>query len=350
MPVNLINIYSTRNIGDAAILSALAVMSPDGQASGRIPDARPWPVTGLINSDVCDQAMPFVSVGGDIFNNARPYFVTRRFMTNLAALVSDAPRTMLFGQSIPRSCKALSFRLLSRAMRRLSSVTVRDAESWRRLRSMGVNADLSYDTAFALPCASDGFERGAAILAGYGLDPERTALLSLRGFDSMYPGDEGDFIKRLAATADLLSRRGHQCAVVIQAEAGEGDSDVKLAALLNSHSSITIINPASDSAAGPVANLMAILAAANIVIAVRYHTAVLRLLSGRMPVVLSYSNKTRDLIDRLGLPGWDIDTFDPAEVAAAAERTAGRNYDPSVQARCVRDHFKAGLQKAGYRP
>jgi polysaccharide pyruvyl transferase WcaK-like protein len=43
------------------------------------------------------------------------------------------------------------------------------------------------------------------------------------------------------------------------------------------------------------------------VIAVRYHTAVLSLATGRIPYNIHYSNKGRDLCERLGVPGCPLE-------------------------------------------
>ncbi len=79
-----------------------------------------------------------VSVGGDIFNNARPKLVTRRFLELVQELRSHDPRSsFVFGQGLPSSCKGLSLAWLAHAMGRLSSVTVRDTLSHARLQGRG---------------------------------------------------------------------------------------------------------------------------------------------------------------------------------------------------------------------
>ena len=89
------------------------------------------------------------------------------------------------------------------------------------------------------------------------------------------------------------------------------------------------------------------LAAANVVVAVRYHTAVLRMLAGRHAYVLSYSNKTRDLIDRLGSPGCDLDAFDPDQSIRSIEDSAELCFDPTIAQHSVRQDFARDLARAG---
>jgi len=348
MPLNFINIYSTRNVGDAAILMALARMAPDGRAFGRVPDEAPLLVPGLTHVSQLSDGFPRVSVGGDIFNNARPYFVTRRFLANLMELRVDAPRTILFGQSIPRSCRSLGFLLLASTLKRMASVTVRDEESWRRLRLAGVQAHLSYDSAFGLDMPSQAALKGSRMLAAAGLDARKTVLLSLRGFDRMYPEDEGLFLRKMETLARALKDRGHACGVLIQADAVGSDSDRALAQRLHDSVGTTTVDIVSGNGGNPVEALQCVLAAANIVVAVRYHTAVLRMLAGRCAYVLSYSNKSRDLIDRLGAPGCDLSSFDPEASVRFAEASGDRAFDPGSASRSVRESFMRDLARTGH--
>ena len=348
MPINLINLYSTRNIGDAAILAALASMSPDRQAYARIPDLAPLPVPGLVAADRCDPQAPLISVGGDIFNNNRPWFFTRRFLDNLRELTADSDRTAVFGQSVPRSCRGLAFSSLARVMRRLPSITVRDEESWRRLRTAGVKANLSHDAAFALEPTADAEVRGASILAAKGLAPAKTALFSLRGFDRMYPHDQELFNRAIGQTMTKLVAQGHQCVILIQADAEGSDSDVAIARKLQMTGlPVKTLDLVHDHTGNPVAEMIAVLASANIVFAVRYHTAILRLVAGRMPVVISYSNKTRDLIDRLSLPGMNIEDMDADALIALGLQSAGKMFSPEGLRSSVRQSFAAMMKELG---
>jgi len=133
--LRLINVYSTSNIGDAAIYASFSNMAqafdvywPDNQTElqQHLADA----VLPMHNEASMDVNL---SVGGDIFNNARESFITKTFIHNLRQLLQNSNHTGLFGQSIPRSCHGLSFKLLSMTLKRLAAVTVRDVESHDRL-------------------------------------------------------------------------------------------------------------------------------------------------------------------------------------------------------------------------
>ena len=156
--LQLINAYSTNNVGDAAIYNALLTMSqqygfdqvvlPNIAESREVLQQRVGNIEKQFSS-VSSTQQSLLAVGGDIFNNSRPSFITRQFLKNAAQLSIAPKRTALFGQSIPRSCHGMSFQWLCRYLKKVASVTVRDQESFQRLQQAGVNAKLSYDSVFA---------------------------------------------------------------------------------------------------------------------------------------------------------------------------------------------------------
>ena len=230
--IALINAYSTRNLGDAAIMKSLTAMIPDGRAQVVLADEQPVFVPGVDVVADLDGARQFISVGGDIFNNARPSLVTRAFLGNIASVTRRPEQTMLFGQTVPSSCGWLGRPLLARALRQVGAVVVRDCESFSLLRRHGVDARLSFDAAFALAPTDRGVWSAAALFAAAGLQPERTALISVRSFDSIYRHDEVSFLDRMARTAELLIGRGHQVAVMVQSDVNTRDSDSAIVRLL----------------------------------------------------------------------------------------------------------------------
>ena len=344
--IGLLNAYSTRNLGDSAIMSAIAGLCGEHQVVASVRDASPLPVAGVELRSGLDRCNAFVSVGGDIFNNARPWFVTRSFLRNVTELRNRASRTIVFGQTIPSSCKGLGLALLARALSQTSAVVVRDAESARVLKRHGVDAVLSYDVAFSLndcPCA---VARARTLYDQSGLDPDRTALISVRGFDSLYPHDSSLFQVRMARLAQRLLARGHQVAVLIQSDAGRNDSDREIAEkLIEGVPGLRIVdlfaNPHDEDR---VATLMSVIAQANIVVAVRYHTAVLRLAAGRHAYHLHYSRKGQDLSNRLGLDGCSLGSFEPDQALDAIEYSADRIFDVAPVARHVRQSFAQAFE------
>jgi len=346
MNLQLLNEYTSHNLGDAVIYETIAQLAAPRRVTTTLRDEDGRFARGVVAGGPDLQASVHVSVGGDIFNNARPRFMTRRFVHNLRALAAPDPaRTFLFGQSIPHSCRGLSLQLLARVLRRLSSVTVRDADSAARLRALGVDATLSWDLAFGYRPAPGCAAAGRALFARSGIDPARAVLLSVREFDAMYPQDSARFEARMAELARLLHARGHAPAVLVQATAAGADSDHAVARRLRQAvPQLGLLDPFAVGAGHhPVDALVGALAQARSVVAVRYHTAVLRLLAGRVPYSLHYSVKGADLAQRLALPGDALDSFDPRTALVAIERSIGQAHDASDQRTHVRHGFAQAL-------
>lgn len=335
MKIGLINLYSTRNAGDAAIYAALSKILHGHEVLALAEPGRLGHLQGIATAPLHSECDAYISVGGDIFNNARPRLVTRTFLSNLAQLARHSRRTLLFGQSIPASCRGLAFRLLCQVLKSLPSVTVRDKESWQRLRRAGVDAHLSYDLAFSHHPSPVALGEALAVFAGHQLDPARTVLLSLRGFDPMYPHDERRFVATLVNLCRLLREAHMQPALLLQS-AAEGD-DLALAFAIAEQTPgvpiIGVLHPPPCLAGYEL--LQGLLALASLAVGVRYHTSVLALAAGRMPYNLYYSNKGRDLCERLGVPGCDVATFDPQQGIGPLLATQYRTYADDLPCRQV---------------
>jgi polysaccharide pyruvyl transferase WcaK-like protein len=330
VPIGLINAYSTLNLGDAAIYSALRTLLPNADLVACVQDPEPDPSLGinfLENRPVGCSA--YVSVGGDIFNNSREWLVTKAFLRNLTELSRDPRRTILFGQSIPRSCHGLSFFALCRCLLRLAAVCVRDAQSHRRLQQAGVDARLSFDTAFVLESSEPARREAFALFQASGLEPSRSAVVSVRAFDSMYTHDNERFVHRMAALCRGLDQAGLTPVVLIQSRAYGADNDLEVArSIVDQAPGTVILDPFHRDPAVPCWQLaMAVLELAQRVIAVRYHTAVLALATGKVPFHLHYSNKGQDLCERLELPGSSLGAFDPAATLNAILTAPREGFD-----------------------
>lgn len=344
---DLISTYSTRNLGDAAIMRALASLVPGGTANVALDRDKELHSPGLA-FDGMHPGNTRISVGGDIFNNARPRFVTRSFLAKLAELGRDPRRTISFGQTIPASCEGLSLKMLTFVLRRIASVTVRDTESYSMLRAAGVNVALSWDAAFVTEPTVQSVARAGAMLDRHGLKPDRTALVSVRPFDAMYPADQHAVDRTLSDIAKALLERGHHVGLVIQSDVASWDEDRSSAArIASSDARIKIIDCLQDREdPDPVATLTALLNLANIAIGVRYHTTVLRLAGGRAPFNLFYSRKGEDLQRRLGLAGCHISQAGTKAAIDAIEATASSAFDPAAIRRDIRHHFAEALKRA----
>lgn len=350
MHIQLINESTSDNLGGVVMHETLAQLGAALPVHSLLDGHARRHVRGLADGPApAGQPAVRISVGGDIFNNARPWLVTRRFLDNVATLArGPAERTFLFGQTIPGSCRGLALRWLARTLRRLSSVTVRDAGSHTRLRALGVDAELCWDLAFAYDSGPRALTAGQALLAQSGLEPGCCALMSVREFDAMYPYDARRFVERMADLARRLQRRGLQPAVLIQASAAGADSDLAIAqAIQRRLPELVIVSPfAVVGGHHPADALVGALALAEVVVAVRYHTAVLRLLGGRMPFSLHYSTKGEDLARRLHLPGMELAVFDPAAAVQSVESSALLDFDPRPLRDAVRGSFARQLARA----
>jgi polysaccharide pyruvyl transferase WcaK-like protein len=346
--LGLLNLYSTRNLGDAAIYAALSSMAPGKSVSGVLEEQEPSYIKGFHQTASLDDCSGFVSVGGDIFNNARPKFITRRFLQNLQAISRRPRATMLFGQSIPRSCHGFSFFCLSKALSRLSNVTIRDEESYRRLTSAGVKVELSFDTAFALPRQFTSLETAGNLYSAAGLDAASTVLVSLRNQSTMYAPNDGE--KQILEIAKHLDQRGHQVGLLIQAQGDDADTDWTLAKTIQAEvPNAKILNPFSVAAGiEPWSVLTAALGMARGVVAVRYHAAVLRMVEGKQAYVLHYSNKGEDLCLRLSQPGSKLGDMNVAELAKDIEKTFDRDFQAGTVQRHVKNSFASAV--AGLNP
>jgi len=350
--LGLLNRYSTLNVGDASIYAAYESMAAASGVGVAAPIAAPVHPAPLADSGLrCDA---YLAVGGDVWNNARPRLITRSFLANLARLYRSPPeRTFVFGQSVPVSCRGFSFAMLCRALRRVSAVHVRDTESHARLTGAGVPARLGYDSAFGLSLPKQGIDAAHSAFQRMGADPGRVALLSGRCFNAMYPVDNRRAFDALAKLIVRLARRGHRPVFLVQAMVDAHDQDHALATRLQRVvPELEVLDAfgARDYGAQPWELACGAAALARIVIGVRFHTSVFRMLAGRSAFVAHYSGKGRDLVRRLGQPGCAIDALDADRHIGAIEATAETAFDIASVRQQVRADFRSALGSALAQP
>jgi polysaccharide pyruvyl transferase WcaK-like protein len=347
--IGLINTYSTLNIGDAAIYSALTTLAGNVQVVAQFQDVVPEFIPGLQIVPQLPACEAYVSVGGDIFNNAREGLITKTFLGNLWQLRRAPQRTFLFGQSIPRSCHGISFQALSWCLRRLAAVCVRDAESYQRLVQAGVPAILSYDSAFALEVSEAGKVAARQVFQTLQVDPTVTTLISLRSFDAMYGHDNQRFLGQLVGLCQRLWEKGEQPVLLIQSQAYGTDNDLDMAAAIVQQVPQTkIFDPFAVTPSLPRWQLvMGALAIARQIVAIRYHTAVLALASGRVPFNLYYSNKGRDLTQRLSIPGVSLEQFHPETEMGRIVATGTTHFDHAQLRQQVQQDFQTCWGRVG---
>ena len=343
MAIGLINTYSTLNLGDAAIFSAFRHLLAQEELLACVPDQQPDTNLGI--TFLCQpprHCQSYVSVGGDIFNNSREWLVTRAFLRNIKQLQLAPSRTILFGQSIPRSCHGTSFLLLRQSLAKLAAVCVRDAESQSRLRRAGVKSRLSFDAAFVLQTNGMALEHAEQRMRSHGIEPAIAAVLSVRMFDSHYLHSNERFLEGMTVLCKSLAAEGRRPVVMIQSRAYGADNDLEIARILQERvPSTTIFDPFLDGAPVPSWQLaMAVFSMVDLIIAVRFHTAVLALAAGRVPYHIHYSNKGRDLCQRLGLPGCDLNRFNPETALSSIIATRQHQFDHRQLRSRVNDDFQ----------
>lgn len=347
MKIGLINLYSSQNLGDAAIYAALQQLLHDHQVAALLNPSQEKLIRDLPIASPKTSCDAYISVGGDIFNNARPWLLTRTFLSNLRQLQKQPAQTLIFGQSIPRSTQSLAFSHLCRTLKKLSSVTVRDEESWQRLIAAGVKAELSYDLAFIHKPIESAVTVARALFASLQLQPERTVLISLRHFDSMYPHDNQRFIAALILLCHRLQETGLKPALLIQSDA-EG-SDFEIANVISQKvGSVPLIDALNHPKTLKAHQfLQGLLAIAGLAVGVRFHTSVLAMAAGRLPYNLYYSNKGQDLSQRLAVPGCQVKDFKPEEGIAPLVECVGRPFNDDLPRRHLLSAWQNAMNNVG---
>ncbi len=357
--LQLINAYSTNNVGDAAIYNALLTMSqqhgfnqvvlPHIEESRATLQQRIGNIEKKLSSvSPCQQSL--LAVGGDIFNNSRPKFVTRRFLKNAAQLSVAPKRTALFGQSIPRSCRGISFKWLCHKLRKIASVTVRDQESFQRLQSAGVNAKLSYDSVFA---AEVNVDTVGLIQELYGAKNQNQlselALISIRSFDQMYPQDSKKFMQAIVQLIRRLEKYGLSVGILLQSQVDASDGDANVIRHIQNECDVNVLDPFQIHQKLPHLKpweiSQGLIELSQLVIGVRYHTSIFRLMGGKMPFNIHYSNKGADLCHRLNVPGVSVDEFSVEKNFQDIVKTIDQSFAPGSIATQVREDFAQAIQR-----
>jgi len=344
MNIGLINTYSYNNIGDAAIYTALSQLLNNNSVYSTLEDPTAQAPSAIHYRESLSNCEAYISVGGDIFNNSRPWFITRNFLQNLQQLGKYPSSTVLFGQSIPSSCTGLSLNLLSKQLKQLSGVVLRDQQSYNTLSNQGINCSLSYDSAFILSPSNRAIKMAAEILTQ--LEAPRSAVISLREFNDLYPVDNDFFIKNIASLCKQLKQNNYQPVLLIQSHVSPHDTDQHTAIAIQQHCPeakiLNLFDYPSDIANWEL--LQAILKVSRLIIAVRYHTAVLALAAGRTPFNLFYSNKGADLSNRLGIAGCHVEQFNPAQFMTRIEQSGHKVFNPQPMIHSIQSTFQKSLE------
>lgn len=241
--------------------------------------------------------------GGLVQDETSPWNLPYHLSRPLLAMLADTPWIGLdLGVGPLRSSTA---RWLAAQLRHAHAITVRDEPSRDLLARMGVPARLAADAAFHLP---EALVTGGPQADGLGRDLPGPAdiAVSLRpwkptvgatgrwlpvGWRSAH--DEPSwFVPTVAAALDQASRR---TGLAVRFVALQTDRDAKLHARVARamRTPATTVVPTRHT-------VLRELAAARIVVAMRYHAGIGAILAGRPTVLIGYSPKVDALADSLG--------------------------------------------------
>lgn len=346
--VGLLNASSIRSVGNGAIYSAIGQLSPGGQVLVELEDADSLRSPRLQQVRDISRCDVLVSVDDDTHHELEPSRIAGARADHLRRMASSAERTFAFGHSLPHALQQTWLEHTAKVLRTLSSVVVRDRTSAHRLNAAGIPAALGHDPAFVLQPSLAFVAAAGLAYARTGLMAERAALISVRDLDRDGVVPAASLPGRIASLMQVLRARGHQPALLIQTDLGADHGDraiaTRVAALLPDVAVIDAFEPAGGVVGWPLVS--GLLARARLVVAGRYHTAVLRLCAGREPFILHDTHDVEDLADRLNLPRASAKSFDAEAIIAELEATAETAFDPEPLRRDVQDRFGACLAVA----
>jgi polysaccharide pyruvyl transferase CsaB len=162
--------YGFGNVGDEAVLSAIlaafrerlptariTVLSANPTSTRRTHNVHAIPRTGLRLLGTLAGADLFVSGGGSLFQDATSARSALYYLGLLALAVVLSRRTMVYAQGIGPLRRGWIRRVARGVLGRTDLITVRDDDSLRRLRELGVRGSVYVvaDPAFALDPAPD---------------------------------------------------------------------------------------------------------------------------------------------------------------------------------------------------
>lgn len=212
----------------------------------------------------------------------------------------------------------------------------RDEESRDAMRAMGVRGrrgDVYPDLAFALPTPDDQVPRAGHVVIGVMAydgshdDPQRGAEV------------RGAYAEHMAELVGRLLDEGRTVTMVV-GDVHDREPAEKIEALVRSGR--PRLSPARlrVSEAQTMDGIMAEMAAAEVVVASRFHNLICALKLRKPTVSLGYAEKNEHLLEELGLGGFcqSIDAFDVDQVMA--EMTAVQRVQQSVE-----PHMKDILQQ-----
>jgi polysaccharide pyruvyl transferase CsaB len=323
--VFLVGYYGVGNVGDEAIRSAIeraadalgvdvvAYASRTASDDPRAVRTGPRGAIGHVRAILAADRV--VLGGGGILKDEGRRLPLELLATTLAARLLRRPVRLLAVGVGPFYRR--SGRWLVRATARLSAVrTVRDEASAAALRGLGVgHVRVAADPIFSMGSGPDGAV--PSVPAADSLPPDAPAVVSIRPWFHTLP-DAGERERRVAAL-----RSGLATGLAPLADAGvpltlvplywprDRDESRRLEPLLD-RARVEVVDRPLDWD-----GLAAQVAAARLVIAMRYHAVAAAALAGRPVVAIAYEPKVASLAADLGIPVIDVAAADLGERLAA---------------------------------
>ncbi|HET7762054.1 MAG TPA: polysaccharide pyruvyl transferase family protein [Phycicoccus sp.] len=229
--------------------------------------------------------------------------------------------------------------LMARTIRAARHVSYRDESSRAAAASMGTTGrpgTVAPDVAFLLPDPVGVPVRPGHVAVG--------VMTFLGGADDPGRGEEvlDRYVERMTEALTRLVGRGRTVTLLV------GDrADVVLAERLEAavRRRCPDAGPAAvtTSRADDLAGLMAEMAAAEVVVASRFHNVICALKAARPVVSLGYAGKNRVLLEQFGLVGFDqpIDDVDVDRLVADVEDLASRSAELGAAVAAARDAVEA---------
>lgn len=304
-----------------------------------------------------------VSVWGDGYTSGSPANIARKM---LFLWKHGMPR-VLFTASIGKATGFTSLQLARWGLRQFDQITLREPETERNLREMGVRSGrVVADTAFALLPAEK--SRVQQLLEDEGVPPKiaciglgTSSLLARMGTVGGMPyvdmmADVAKYLQDISGAAVLLIP--HQvwpdCIPKHLRPAwslGGDDRDVSADIMDRSHGAAGLYSLQRDHQA---AEFKGIIKECEIFIGGRMHAVVGAISTGVPPLVMKYSHKSQGLMSMVGLPDlvWDISDSIPSLRRKLSElwtrRATVRAHLEQLHPKLIADAFSAGdaLQQA----
>lgn len=268
-----------------------------------------------------------VMCGGGYLYSARRWVnltLAHVALTSAVIRITGTPMVMM-PQSIGPTRRRLDRAMVRIALGSVPVVVARDADSVRDAAFLGLKRPivLMPDVGFALADPSRSTRASAPSDTG---DRPLFVLVCMDWSWARAVDDRAmdKYIDRLVDLAAMLEERGDVCATGMSSVASHGQDDFEVVAELTRRARYRQVEvvAAHDKS---YAGTMALLRSATVVVGTRLHSCILAMAQGTPAIALGYQPKSHGTYELLKLPElcFDVETFDVAQVAHRALEIVG---------------------------